>query len=102
MRCKRSTCRPPLPAEQTCPLSSPAARAATVLYPTMQLQRSRLSVHPEGAQVNEIVSVVAGGFDMHAVVCPGREVPDHPKALWRRATVRAFLGQLDDAEEDFR
>jgi hypothetical protein len=31
-----------------------------------------------------------------------REVPDHPKALWRRAAVRAFLGQLDDAEEDYR
>jgi hypothetical protein len=31
-----------------------------------------------------------------------REVPDHPKALWRRAAVRAFLGQLDAAEEDYR
>ena len=31
-----------------------------------------------------------------------REVPDHPKALWRRAAVRAFLGQLDGAAEDYR
>lgn len=29
-------------------------------------------------------------------------MPDHPKALWRRAAVRAFLGQLEDAEEDYR
>ena len=29
-------------------------------------------------------------------------MPDHPKALWRRAAVRAFVGQLDAAEADFK
>ena len=31
-----------------------------------------------------------------------REVPDHPKALFRQAAVRAVLGDFDEAEEGYK
>lgn len=31
-----------------------------------------------------------------------REVPDHPKALFRQASVQSVLGNFDDAEEGYR
>ena len=31
-----------------------------------------------------------------------REVPEHPKALFREASVRSVLGDFDEAEEGYR
>jgi hypothetical protein len=50
--------------------------------------RWSIRADPPGHQYSHVINV--------------QEVPDHPRALWRRAAVRAFLGQLHEAEEDYR
>jgi hypothetical protein len=45
----------------------------------------------------------SGLIDPRPSMCCGscREVVDHPKALYRRATAHAMLGNYEEAEQDF-
>ncbi len=44
------------------------------------------------------------GWHLHQMLAPlrCREDPDHPKALFRQASVRSVLGDFDEAEEGYR
>ena len=43
-------------------------------------------------------------WHLHHLMAPlrCREHPDHPKALFRQASVRSVLGDFDEAEEGYR